>query len=163
MLYERLKIVFFLILVSIGITSCEEKVEYPIVPEIEFLAFYKLSTGLPFDYKGVLRFSFLDGDGDIGLNKEDMNSNLFISYFEKVDGVFLPVLPDTNNNTGQRIPWVTPEGVNKAIRGIVEDTITIPFFKLTSDTIRLSFYITDRAGHKSNEVLTPEIYVRRGN
>ena len=59
-----------------------------------------------------------------------------------------------------RIPDLTPDDRNKAIKGIIVDTIPLnpnPVY----DTIQFSMFIYDRALHKSNVVFTPEIIVRR--
>jgi hypothetical protein len=59
-----------------------------------------------------------------------------------------------------RIPYLTPDDPNKAIKGIIVDTLTLnpaPLF----DTIKFKFYIYDRALNKSNVDSTPPIILRR--
>ena len=59
-----------------------------------------------------------------------------------------------------RIPYLTPDDPNKAIKGIIVDTLPLNPHPLY-DTIRFSCYIYDRALHQSNIITTPEFVVRR--
>jgi hypothetical protein len=126
--------------ILIILSSCRKFEEYPIIPHIEFVSFAKIYNDLkqsdtipPYDY------------------------NFYISYFEKQNGEFVELILDPPLNA--RIPMLTPSGINKSIKGEIEDEI---FLNYTSqyDTIRLEVYILDRALHKSNVIQTPEIYIK---
>lgn len=148
--------------------SCMEKESYPIIPEIAYESFtLEFDTGL-YAKRGFLAFSFRDGDGDIGLHQYqnyppyDTGSpyyyNLVIDYYERRNGQFvkLDLVPSFN----ARIPWLTPNDPNKAIKGLIVDTLILnpaPVY----DSIRFKFFIYDRALHKSNVDSTPPIVVRR--
>lgn len=156
-------------LFSLGLTvfvSCKPEAEYPIEPVIEFNSF------VPNGDKGKIAINFTDGDGDIGLKESDTNApfdtssyyfnNLFIAYEEKVNGQWQSGL-DQNGNPVEfryRVPYVTPQGQNKALKGKIEVTIQ-PFYynptSIDSDTIRYKIKLVDRDLHMSNEIITDEI------
>jgi len=175
------KIGFILVfLAALGLVSCRKTVQYPVVPSIRFSRFLlEMDTTRHVAKRGVLEFTFQDGDGDIGLRSTDIYPpfnpgskyyyNLIINYYEKQYGKFVkvPLLswnPDSARydtmTFNARIPWLTPKLRNKNISGTIQDTLFIydPFSKF--DTIRFTFFIYDRALHKSNVDSTPEI-VRR--
>ncbi|HNS17060.1 MAG TPA: hypothetical protein PKH94_02095 [Bacteroidales bacterium] len=155
--------------------SCLEQVEFPVEPYIEFREFAKIiedTSGI--DNRGVLEIYYQDGDGDIGLTELDTlpgrEYNLFIRYFEKIDGKFEEVFITYYDNDSMkldtismngRIPLLTPAGKNKAIKGIIQDTLYINNYSSPYDTIRFEVYIKDRAFHESNRVTTPEIWIRK--
>jgi len=149
------------------LSSCQQEETYPIIPEIKFEDFtllYNQNTGII--ERGVLKISFKDGDGDIGLRQNETDPpfdfNLFITYYEIQNNdtveVFLvdPVSGDTANFHA-RLPILTPEGNNKSIKGEIEDTLFVYNPYSNFDTIMYKVYLVDRALHKSNEILTPLI------
>ena len=154
---------------SVILFSCMKKESYSVVPEINFAGYYNVFDSTKVAKKGVLTISFQDGDGDIGLNSWDLNPpfdsssvyfyNYYIDLYEKKNGVFVK---DTTLTTPlrYRIPDLTPDDPNKAIKGIIVDTLPLNP-KPVYDTIQFSMFIYDRALHKSNVVFTPEIVVRR--
>lgn len=151
--------------------SCMKTDEYPVEPSIELESFtriYNSSQGI-FD-RGILRISFTDGDGDIGLGPDEteppFDYNFIITYFEIQNGDTVEELLvwynkqtqefDTINHNA-RIPYLTAKGTSKAINGVIEDTLQIYNYNSEFDTILFRAYILDRALHKSNEVITPLI------
>ncbi|MBW6459540.1 MAG: hypothetical protein K0B08_03110 [Bacteroidales bacterium] len=176
-----IKIRLFLPLVVILATiSCNRTEEFPLEPAISFIEFEKLLNVTDNIYdRGVLKFKFTDGDGDIGLRKSDTFPpfhpgskyyyNLVIDYYEVRNGVetYVPLV-FYNANTQQfdtvylsaRIPMLTPEGSNKPISGEIHDTIFIYNYNSPFDTLFLKFYIVDRALNESNVERTDYI-VRR--
>ncbi len=165
------KNIILLTLIAGVFYACKKKDVYPIIPEIKFENFLTITNaGQSFPERGVLIFSFTDGDGDIGLYQSDTlppyDFNLFISYFEIQNGDTVEVfLTQTDPATGDidtlnfngRIPILTPPGSNKSISGEVEDTIFIHNPASPFDTIMFKAYIVDRALHKSNTISTPLI------
>lgn len=169
----KLKIISFVLLALLVSNSCLDDEVYPIIPEIQFEDFVLLkntTTGL-YD-RGVLKFSFKDGDGDIGLKQADTAApydfNLFINLFEIIntDTVeFIPVYynPVTQQydtlSFNQRIPVLTPTTAQKAIKGTIEDTLDIYNYATNEpfDTIFYTVYIKDRQLHQSNTIFTPLI------
>ena len=165
------KNIILLFIIASVFYACKKKDVYPVIPEIKFENFLTITNvGQSFPERGVLIFSFTDGDGDIGLYQSDTlppyDFNLFISYFEIQNGdtveVFLtqtdPATGDVDTlNFNGRIPILTPLGSNKSISGEVEDTIFIHNPSSPFDTIMFKAYIVDRALHKSNTISTPLI------
>lgn len=172
MMKKQSNILLILFFVAIFLqTACREKVTYPETPIIEFKSFYKIENDLGIDQKGILAFSFTDGDGDIGLAESDTLPpynieseyyyNLYITYYRKHNGIFLAdSLPMTNNG---RIMVITPEGKNKAIKGDINVELFINNPKPPSpfDTICFDVFIIDRALNKSNTIRTPDIIVKK--
>lgn len=155
-------------------TACLEKVEFPIEPEIRFNGFAKIIDSTGIDNRGIIEIYYQDGDGDIGLTEKDslppFDYNFFIRYFEKINGQFQEVFITYYNNETEeydtinmnaRIPMLTPISKNKAIKGIIQDTLYINNYTSPNDTIRFEVYIRDRALHESNRVTTPEIWIKK--
>jgi hypothetical protein len=164
-------------LAVIAVNSCTRIEEYPPEPVITYLGFEKIldTTGTIYE-SGILKFEFTDGDGDLGLAKNDTFPpfnpgskyyfNLIIDYYEVRYGVETQVpLVFYNNVTEQydtvylsaRIPLLTPKGSNKAISGDIHDEVFIYNYNSDFDTLFLKFKIVDRALHESNTEKTPYI------
>lgn len=163
---EKMKICsYFIVFIGLmlGLSSCQEKIEYPIVPYLDFQDFVFLAGEDSVVNKGQLIFYFTDGDGDIGLDENDTlppyDFNLFIDYYERQDGnwtqLVLSQTGDTINFNG-RIPVLTPGGKNKSISGTIEYTLDLNIFS-EYDTFRYEAYLIDRALHESNRVITPAL------
>jgi len=168
---------FLLILLIGGLSSCKKVEKFPDTPRIEYMSFTRIyNPDLEIYDRGVLHFYFEDGDGDIGLNSGDTfppynaaskyHYNLIITYFEMQDGevVEVPILwfnPQTEQydtlTQSARIPNLTPQGINKAISGEIQDTLFIYNFNSVYDTIKFDAFIIDRALNESNSISTPLI------
>lgn len=165
------------ILVVATVISCMRIKEFPPEPSISYLTFEKMlnTTDSVFD-RGVLKFEYTDGDGDIGLAKWDTLPpfnpgspyyyNLIIDYYEVRNGVETEVpLTFFNAETqtvdtvylSARIPLLTPKGSNKALTGEIYDTVFIYNYYTNFDTLFLKFKIVDRALHESNQERTDYI------
>ncbi len=146
--------------------SCRKIESYPVIPEIEYKSFTLRDTIDPLGNPGKigeLVFSFVDGDGDIGLpqpdstSKDTTNYNLFFTMYEMLDGEFIKVdEDDLETPLNYRIPYIVSEGQNKTLKGEIQ----VDFFYLIIkyDTIKYKFYIVDRALHKSNDQETDTIF-----
>jgi hypothetical protein len=133
------------------------------VPEIGFKSFTLGETdSLGFRIKtGELVFSFIDGNADFGIRKTGLNQdtlNLFLIPFQKTGLEYDSLDVDVY---GRSYAVMDDEklirvGQNKTIKGEIKVQIyyfiTPPF-----DTLRYDFYITDRAGNKSNVESTSDI------
>ena len=170
-------ILFVLIIVLAGMGACKKVKKYPDIPRIEYLGFQKIyNPDLELYDRGVLSFTYEDGDGDIGLNSSDTmppfdasskyHYNLIITYFEMQNGQLteVPILwfnPETEEfdtlTLSARIPNLTPSGINKSINGEIYDTLFIYNFNSNFDTIKFDAYIVDRALNESNTISTPLI------
>jgi hypothetical protein len=150
------------------LSSCMKKETYPDIPQIAYQSFItQFDTGI-YAKRGFLTISFKDGNGDIGLRTDqtgppfDSGSiyyyNYIIDYYEKQNGTFVKVDLDPSYNA--RIPYLTPTDLNKAIKGIIVDTLLLNPLPVY-DTVKFKFYIYDRALNKSNVDSTPPIILRR--
>jgi len=146
--------------------SCKKPDEYPIEPIISFKSIYSLQNASGIDQKMTVLLDFTDGDGDIGYKPvgengaifDDPNSQYYNNYsatlFQFNDGAweeYTTVLP-----LGGRLPYLTPEGKNKAMKGEIACDFDVPP-NAVQDTFRLDVFIYDRALHKSNVVTTAAI------
>jgi hypothetical protein len=170
-------VVIVSVIAVIAIISCRRIEVFAPEPTITFMEFEKIlnTTDSVYD-RGILKFEFTDGDGDLGLAKWDTFPpynpgskyyyNLLIDYYEVRNGVETPVyIAFYNSNTEEfdtiylsaRIPLLTPQGSNKSISGEIHDTIFIYNYYSDFDTLFLEFRIVDRALNESNIERTPYI------
>ena len=158
-------IVMLMLLFSAG---CMKKESFPDTPQIGLNGFQLVFDTSLYAKKGVLSVTFQDGDGNLGLSERDTLSpydksgpyyyNFVITYFEKQNGVFKTVTLDPPFSG--RLPLLSPNYPNKAIKGVIVDTLPMnpaPVF----DTVKFEVFLYDRALNKSNVVTTPEIILRR--
>jgi hypothetical protein len=150
------------VILSVFFAACVRPPEYPIEPRIEFLGLSKnmVKQGLTKDTL-YLSVSFTDGDGDIGFQNND--STLFIVDTRR-NGIRI--------NDVQGLPSVPEQGAGNGITGEIRmriyggccsngfsPCIPQPTDKYAQDTVIYDIYIKDRAGHESNHVKTPPIYI----
>lgn len=156
-----------LILILSGMVSCFKEEEYPVIPNITFTDFVVLGDS------ARLIFEFTDGDGDIGLNDNEVSSpyniesyyyyNLYVEYWEKDDDVgWKPGVTSTGDTIifAYRIKPFTNLEESKALKGTIEVLIEPIYynpFSLESDTIMYKIKLIDRALNVSNIIETPEI------
>lgn len=157
------KLKYFILPISLFLvyTACVKKKTYSDSPEIA----YKSFTPFPKD-SAALAITFSDGNGDIGKEEGDTTKNVFLKYYYKdtvslkyvsYDSIYPPVVP---NNFTIRKPKDSYLG--KPISG--EVSIAISKFRPSSKLKAFKYskyvmYIIDNAGHKSNVLTTPELYV----
>lgn len=151
------------------LSSCLKPEEYPLEPIITYERFTASNDS------ATLVVSFTDGDGDIGLNEGDTTGdfapnkvfhyNLFVEYYEKDDAlgwVKGQTLTGEDIEFLYRIPNLTPNGKNKALKGEIEVTIEPTYynpFSTQSDTIMYKISLADRSLKTSN-VVESEIITR---
>ncbi len=157
---RNIAVVTGLFLMLIG---CIERREYPIEPVIAYKSFAVIQNSAGYDSIGYLTFEFTDGDGDIGLSQSDTFApynpgseyyyNFFITLYQKNGAVFQPLSEPYNS----RIPNINPDGIDQDLKGEIQIEIDMTIWPLvlTSDTIKMTAYIVDRALHKSNTIETP--------
>jgi hypothetical protein len=151
---------YLFIVLSVTIAACVRPPDYPIEPRIEFLGLSK-NTILQEPNKDTLYLSvsFTDGDGDIGFQNND--STLYVvdtrKNGERINDVQgLPSVPEQGAGNG-----ITGEIRFRINGGCCKNTITpcVAPYTYPRDTIIYEIYIKDRAGHESNHVKTPPIYI----
>lgn len=144
--------------------SCHEWETYSEIPHIEFVEYQLLIDADSVPQKGVIVFSFTDGDGDIGLEETETEPpydyNLFIDYLELHDGVWKHYVNEMGDtvNFNSRIPVITPAGDDKNISGTIYDTVSLNKYSPV-DTFKYIIYIKDRALNVSNSIETPPILI----
>lgn len=169
--------VFSILLLTVIAASCRRIDEYPPEPSIQFSDFERLynTTDSIYD-RGILKFEYTDGDGDLGLDPWDTFPpfnysgkyyyNLIIDYYELRNGVETQVpLTFYNPSTQEfdtislsaRIPLLVPKNIKRSISGEIFDTLFIYNYNSDFDTLFFKFYIVDRALHESNMEKTPYI------
>lgn len=159
------KILIITTIVLLSGLSCQKIESLSEIPSISFQSFILKDTvdALGNEGKiGELIFDFKDGDGDIGLTQPDSlsadstNFNLFFTMYYKTDGEFTEVSgDDLETPLNYRIPYIEREGQNKSLTGEIKVDFIYLLFEY--DTIKYSFFLVDRAMHKSNVETTPEI------
>jgi hypothetical protein len=134
------RILYIAIVATLALAGCPAPRTLPDVPRVEFKS------------------------GDIGfyaspdsLNAPDtVKYNLFLTLHEMVNGVYREVdTSELGSPPYYRIPPLDREGQNKTLKG--EISVDIEYFTIDYDTLRYSFYLFDRAYHRSNVDTTDEI------
>ena len=164
----KIKIPGILVGLAFLLTGCPDPPEYEIFPIVEFDEFYANGE------VGFLTIAFTDGDGDVGLTPEmtdppfdegsEYHNNLFVEYWEYNDAIGeWEHATDALNEPitfKYRIPWLTPTGKNKALKGTIQVKIEPNYRDINSpysDSIRYRIKLVDRALHESEWVFTPPI------
>jgi hypothetical protein len=155
-----------LVLAGILYTACVRAPDYPIAPVIKYLSTSKpsMKQGDHMEDSLTIRFSYTDGDGDLGYPGNDPTPSIFIR--DDRDSFALPSL---------QLPYVEPQGAGNGINGeiaIIVHTVCciekLPGGQAVAcndvlkqtDTVRYLIQIRDRAGHMSNEIKTDPIVLK---
>jgi hypothetical protein len=154
-----------LALTALGYYACVRPPNYPDAPVITYMNMSKnvLKQGKHREDSLTIRFSYTDGDGDLGFPSSDPTNSIFI-----VDD------RDTNIRFQYQLPYIEPQGTGNGING--EISVVIPnsccIYRLPGgppiacdtsagspklDTIHYMITIRDRAGHYSNQIKTDPI------
>jgi hypothetical protein len=161
------RIIYIMVIMSLALAGCPTPKTLPDVPRVEFKSFildYKINALNQEILTGTLTFDFEDGDGDIGFEvdtgsihlPDTLKYNLFLTLHERVNGKYRKVEPDElGSQPFYRIPPLDREGQNKTLKG--EISVDIEYLTIDYDTLRYSFYLMDRAFHRSNVDTTNEI------
>ena len=170
---KRITILAILFTLVIAL-SCKKKETTPQPPIITFL-----DLQFSADKSGsVVTFEFFDENGDLGLhqeeNKGEQEYNVFVDYYEKIDGKWIlksPIIaqiPDFDEPSGfrtdttitnLRFPFLENDD-GRSLTG--EAKIALFYNNLIepyADTFRYEIYIKDRAFQKSNAIVTSEIII----
>ena len=155
--------VTFLVL-AIVFAACNKVPLYPDEPILSDGSFELLKNSIGQDTAVLIKFKFTDGDGDLGLTAADTippyDKNLFVDYFQKVDGKFEKiVMPGTTDtlNFNSRIRDYTTTG---AAAAQAEVALNINISVVLADTIQFEYFVRDNARHVSNKLSTGPIILR---
>jgi hypothetical protein len=153
-------------------TSCVKKANYPDVPVITYNSFTPYGGGSITD-SALLRINFTDGNGAIG---DGQTIDLYIVplIYIKASQTFQPIFssPGDTQKFPYVIPNITPSGSDKELSGIIQinfenylqDEVSIlasnPAVAAVADPYSLEFevWLYDRAGNKSNVLITPNVH-----
>jgi len=152
--------------VTIWVSGCINAPDYSDTPTIEFVSFSNTTmkqAPLNSDTT-VVTLTFTDGDGDLGFSLDTPGENIFV----------------IDNRTGKfydrfRIPAIPPQGANNGVSGTINMVLlntccifppqdSIPACEspaqYPTNELTYTIYMEDRAGNRSNEVVTPAIELR---
>ena len=165
------KAIVFSISMLFLIASCRNEEKFPVEPAISFVSLDKIDNGTDIDQRATLTIHFQDGDGDIGLNENDIDApfdtssvyyfNFFIDYYKKINGEFQKIVFD-GVTFNQRIPRLS-NNVPESIEGDISIQLDGNSYDYTTryDTILFKCHIVDRALHESNEVESSHLVVKK--
>jgi len=152
----RKKIIILIVIVSGILFYCAKKPHYSKSPQISFKSFQIISKD-----SALFTINFSDGDGDIG-GSSNGEGNFFITYYFWENDINMYKVyknPMFLNDTLDARTFPSPSNAykNKPISG--EITILLsPYRKDNSvKKLKLSCFIQDNAGNKSNIITTPEL------
>lgn len=135
-------------------TGCKKQPDYPLTPVIKLIEVSPLVVKQGSE-SILIKFSFTDGDGDLGLPQRDTSSD--VSILDKRKGMATAIYYN------YRLPEIASSGLNKALSGVISIAIPNTFIRpgLNADTLNYTVSIKDRAGRISNEIVTPNIAIYR--
>jgi len=136
-------------LVASLLTSCKKEEVMPEVPEIALVSMSTQNV-TEFEDHVTVRFSYKDGDGDLGRTDPD-------DYTLWVKDARL------ENPEGYHIPPLAPEGSEVPIQGELEVELHALFLLGSSseEQTHYTIHVVDRAGNRSNEFTTGTITINR--
>lgn len=133
------------------VVSCKkaDKKEYDSTPQIEFVS---LSPSTVLQNKDSITFTikYTDGDGDLGENSPNAK-NLFLTD----NRIQIPY--------SYRVEQLAPSGSAITIQGTLNVVLKNILLTDSSNqqTTTFSIYVVDRAGHKSNEVTSSLVTIKK--
>ncbi|XZF12885.1 hypothetical protein ACTHGU_13950 [Chitinophagaceae bacterium MMS25-I14] len=141
-------------------TACQKKGSpFSIIPFITYEGMRSDSVKAGSSKDSVtITFHFTDGDADLGHSINDTSKDIYVTDSR-----------DTTQVLSFNFPSIDPslENPDKGIEGDCTFSIPAAFMQardsvhqVTGDTLHYSIYIKDIAGHNSNRINTPDIYLR---
>jgi hypothetical protein len=129
------------------LSSCKKEEVMPASPEISLVSMSTQSVQA-FGERVKVRFSYKDGDGDLGQQDPD-------AYTLWVKDARLA------QADGYHIPPLAPDGEELPIQGELEVELNALFLLGNSqqEVTTYTIHVVDRAGHKSNEFVTAPITI----
>ncbi|HWB63592.1 MAG TPA: hypothetical protein VG603_08800 [Chitinophagales bacterium] len=167
------KVIFASVIALAALSACVKAPTYPFYPVITYKSVSSDHIGP--GQADTITISFTDGDGDIAVTNTS-DSNYDFCGLQHNDSSFLHAQSfnifaiDSRSSCAQQFasPNLTPSGKYKDISGEMEillTTTSYTCFDCSStcynnvDSVRYTIYVRDQAGHLSNPVTTPPIYI----
>jgi hypothetical protein len=139
--------------------ACNKLEEYDDRPIILESSYSLLQNAQGKDTSLVLKFTFTDGDGNVGLSSTDTmppyDTNVKIDYFEKIDGEFTKILIPGTTDTLNFNSRIKNFGSNTSTKAEVKVNVNISV--VLADTVKFDYYILDKSLNRSNKVSTGTI------
>jgi hypothetical protein len=139
--------------------ACNKLEEYDDRPIITEGSYSLLQNAQGKDTSLVLKFTFTDGDGNVGLSANDTmppyDTNVKIDYLEKIDGVFTKILIPGTTDTLNFNSRIKTFGSNTPTKAEVEVKVNISV--VLADTVKFDYYILDKNLNRSNKMSTGTI------
>lgn len=157
---------FVILLFIASFFGCKKEEPTPMPPVIKFV-----EAGLSSDNTyAIVKFEFFDNDGDLGLRQDESQGeqqyNLFIDYYEKLNGVWQLKSPVVTYNSGTnqydttvfhlRVPFIQNKE-KTSLKGETYVKLIYNNFSL-ADTFKYEMILKDRALTSSNKIETTELY-----
>tara|TARA_B100001540_G_scaffold204853_1_gene180467 strand:+ start:980 stop:1465 length:486 start_codon:yes stop_codon:yes gene_type:complete len=136
---------------AILLFSCIKDDDFDAVPSIDFKEYTVYVNSLNSVDSALFKFSFTDGDGDLGsLNSDEFNCFLIYEEMHGDSIVGFPEIPPREYS----LPNLTPSARDKNIEGSISLILKpVPIFNISTDSIyRYTCYVIDRKGNKSNTI-----------
>ena len=165
------KVFSAIVITAFTLNACKKPLEYPIIPAIDFKRIEAVKNANGKDQSVKVTIGFTDGDGDIGYHTPESglndpmfdfpanSSNPYYTNFKvKTYHLINNVWTVDTVDISARIPYITPEGSNKALKGEIERDLPLNV-GLVKDTFYYEIFIYDRGLHKSNVVKTSNIVI----
>ncbi len=153
------KPIFILCIIMAGFIACNKIEQYDERPIITLSSYELLKNESGFDTSLLLKFTFTDGDGNVGLSDRDDNppfdNNVIVDYFEKQDGLFTKILIPGSTDTLNFNSRIKSFGNGTSTKA--EVSININIAVVIADTVRFDYFILDKDLNKSNTVTTGQI------
>ncbi len=126
------------VIILTGVTSCFNPPDFPVAPQIEFesIQYKEYGTGFDSNYDSlILRISFKDGDGDLGLGSTENEAPYNNKFYYSVNGKLLNYKAKRTNPNYDTLPaFVKPYNcINWEVykeNNLVKDTL---YFELNPD------------------------------
>jgi hypothetical protein len=156
--------------------SCEKIQSYPPEPRLIYhsheveITQDGLGNKVP---KVIVKIDFVDGDGDMIVQFDDTSgldtisySKLYILYYQKISGKYQLINSDSKFHNPEKIlleynEFMRRDGQNKTFKGTITKYITFYNSPPPPDTLKLCFYLYDRAYHKSNILEIKDISLKK--
>lgn len=150
------------------IFSCRKASDFPNTPDLTWIA-HEIQDEAATNRRSIqLHVFFTDGDGDIGLPEgqpydtcDKDGYNLQISYYEKVGGSFVEILPQDPCLPFHNIIPEIEVGQNKVLEGDLYTTFSYLSYPENPnvDSVRFELVLVDRAGNRSDIAASPSIFI----
>lgn len=150
-------IAIFIVLLSV-LSSCKKKTKGSVIPSISFIDLKPntVHSGRSEDTV-FIRFNVSDGDGDIGSTSGSTEASISVkdSRDTKENPYYFPAIPKEILATGGGVTGECTLKIYASLFLIARPDLV----HAKGDTLHYDIYVKDKAGNKSNVIVTPDIYI----